>query len=771
MPGGDLGAGGPGGGSYLTDDLAYGVDANGGIVAPDTTGTDYTVERTATTDGSFIGSFGGGGKNSSDDDYAIIPGILASEGEVTVLPHLNVSGDSGNASVTATEADDVSITSDWAGFNPIVVNDSAYTVRDADISQYTAGDGSETSDFSGLGAGIAAYGSDTDLLVEGSTVGVSGAGNLALLADDGAFVTVKNSTLASYGGTLYADYVNSSNQSTMSAPPWILGIMGSSRLTNLEGVNTTLNLLDSEAISSQWAILSTDASDGGMYLNVANSTLEHVGQGTTDGTTFGPYPLQADNDSGQLTGGALAGDTTLSSNPYTYRSGYGTYTIGDTTSENFYGTTMSVGTFANIFTGGSATYTSLTSGETIELGTNSASFGESYTYDCDEDEDYDADADAADERYAVDADGNVVKRTVIDSDTVGFMCHQGSNTLDLLNGTIVEAPYYIFEHRTGGNLTVDIADGTELRSGSNILVQVENNDDSTTGGAGAGMGGGFPTSHSENAGWPSAYRGTGNDKSVYNVSGSDLVGNVFNASGWAGNDGDNESAVAVSVDLSDGSTLTGQISSTKAVHVTKEGMDFVSDCLEGKAYVEGTTHSNTILTYQNTEFGIDEYYDIGMVANAVAFGSGNTIDVAVDDTSTWNVTASGIVDDVTLATEGGIALDADADEDTAVYYTGTLTVDGTTHTDDTTVNGVRFVHGTPPAASEDGVDSWTATAAAADVDVIDPAIGSGDGADDAVGGSVNIAAPIACLAVILVGLVAASIACARRRRKETRDRG
>ena len=47
----------------------------------------------------------------------------------------------------------------------------------------------------------------------------------------------------------------------MVAPPWILGIMGNSRCSNMMGRDTTTNVIDSETSAGAWAVLSTDAGD------------------------------------------------------------------------------------------------------------------------------------------------------------------------------------------------------------------------------------------------------------------------------------------------------------------------------------------------------------------------------------------------------------------------------------------------------------------------------------------------------------------------------
>lgn len=228
----------------------------------------------------------------------------AGGGSVLISDAINM-----GAKVTDTSATGLHIESTWEGFNPIIVRDSDYTIDNAYISIDSDGDGSTTCDFSGLGAAIAAYG-DSLLTIQNSDVNVSGVANLALFADDGADVIIDNSTLHSDGGTLYEGYRNSPDQATMVAPPWILGIMGTSRATNLMGTDSSTTVIDSDVSSAQWAILSTDSGEN-MQLNVVNSKMTLTGA---------DYPLQAD---GTFT--TDHGTTGATANPYTSRSGYGTY--------------------------------------------------------------------------------------------------------------------------------------------------------------------------------------------------------------------------------------------------------------------------------------------------------------------------------------------------------------------------------------------------------------------------------------------------------------
>lgn len=223
----------------------------------------------------------------------------------------------------------------------------------------------------------------------------------------------------------------------MVAPPWILGIMGSSRCTNLEGNNTTMNFIDSETSAAKWAVLSTD-SGSNMKLNVVNTSLSLTGA---------DYPMQADG---------TYKDDDGDPNPFTTRSGYGTYTIGSA-DEQFLGASIDVGTYGNIMTGGSATYSNLEAGKTYEL--MDANGNVSETYEATED-----------------------KITTINSDTFGFMSHQGQDTINLEGGTQVNSGYAsLLIKNTQGDTTVNVKDGAQLNSDNGILMQVMDNDDSTTG--------------------------------------------------------------------------------------------------------------------------------------------------------------------------------------------------------------------------------------------------------------------------------------------------
>ncbi len=625
---------------------------------------DATVVYTDNLDeaGSRLSSFSAGGADETDNDYAYHTALFVNETGV-------VDGKSVTEAISAgtydkTRAEGITIDSTDPSFNGIIVAGGIdYTIAKATIRFNTDGDGRQSCDFSGKGSAITSFGEGTKLTVEDSDISVSGVANLTMFADSGSTMTVRNSKLYSGGGTLHAGYLNSPNQNTMVAPPWILGIMGSSRCTNLEGSNTTMNFIDCETSAAKWAVLSTD-SGSNMKLNVVNTSLELTGA---------DYPLQADG---------TYKDDDGDPNPYTTRSGYGTYTIGGA-DEQFLGVTINVGTYANILTGGSATYSNLEAGETYELLDANGEVSE--TYEAKED-----------------------KNTVINSDTFGFMSHQGQDTLTIENGTEVNSNYAsLLIKNTQGDTTIHVTNGAQLKSRNGILMQVMDNDDSTTGMDTATFS--FNTTHEEPAGWPSENGnvssemseeeaggegdsggdmappdggmgappegmppdGMGGDEggpggqegdldsestgpvvNHLNVENTELTGDIYNGSGYYG-----QNAVGVEVNLGKDAVLSGAMAQTETIHT--DATKYSSTVLP-----EGTSAEEA---GQITSFTIAEYYNIGHVANRFYNNGGNTIAVNLTDNAVWNVTGNCLISSLSIA-DGAAVQGANG--------TVTMTVDG-----------------------------------------------------------------------------------------------
>ncbi|WP_043680170.1 autotransporter outer membrane beta-barrel domain-containing protein [Streptomyces xylophagus] len=228
--------------------------------------------------------------------------------------------------VTDIAATGVTLTSDGEAFNGVYVADGGtYTLTDPTIS-FT---GNGRCDFVGYGAAIVGTGSGTTLVVDGATIANEGVVRTAVIADATANVVVKNSTIHCADGTLPAEYPASGTGDTryMITVPWMLGISGNVRATNLLGASTRASYINSSVSSEKWGALSVD---GGSYctLTAINSTIANTG--------------------GQ---------------------GYGSYAIGNVT-EHFLGCTFDVGDYALIHWGASAHYGDSTKDAVAALNTS-----------------------------------------------------------------------------------------------------------------------------------------------------------------------------------------------------------------------------------------------------------------------------------------------------------------------------------------------------------------------------------------------------------------
>lgn len=585
-----------------------------------------------TADGQ-LGSWSMGGTDSSSvegDDYAYDSALfITSDGidETRSATDRITDGDFDGA-----QADRIVINDTESGHNGVLVYNTPYAISDATIDMLTDADGSDTCDFSGKGSAIAAFGSDAEVTITDSEIHTAGVAAMPVFADDGATVTIRSSVLQSDGGTLSSDYLNTPSQGLMVAPPWILGIMGTSRCSNMMGHDTTTNVIDSETSSAAWAVLSTDAGED-MYLNVYNSSL------TLNNADESLSLLQ--EDGGQIS-------ETLD-NPYTenYGSGYGTYAIGNAV-ETFAGADINVGTYATIFTGGTGIYTALESGETYELKNSAGTTTEDYTAEED-------------------------KVTTINSDTFGFMVHQNDNKIVLEKGTVVNSGYATFLVKSGSSnetlsATIDDAD----ISNGGVLIQVMDNDDATNGGMmdaddEANTNGGtqnFIPYHTEETGFDTSAAQSGDSVQSFTFTNGDYSGNIYNASGSDGLEG-----TTLDVTLGEGTTLNGAAAQTSAIHVTYDGSTLAREN-GGFAFDQESDAEGFAQEYQKTYFTISEYFNMGHVANLVNDNGGNQIKMTLTGNAVWNVTGTSLISSLSISDEASVVIPEDA----------TLTVNGTQYT-------------------------------------------------------------------------------------------
>ncbi len=215
----------------------------------------------------------------------------------------------GGTAPAGTTIKDLAITSTGECFNGIYVAGGSYTFTAPKISLT----GNGRSDFTGYGAGITSAGTDTKVVVDGATITNKGVVRTAVVATAGSNMIVKNSTISTSNGTIPADYQPTTETTQMRTVPWMLGLSGNVRATNLLGDNTKASYINSQVSSEGWGVLSVD-----------------------------------EGNNGQLT----AVDSTLS---ITGEDGYGSYAIGNAT-EKFLGTTINVATYAAINRGGAIYY-------------------------------------------------------------------------------------------------------------------------------------------------------------------------------------------------------------------------------------------------------------------------------------------------------------------------------------------------------------------------------------------------------------------------------
>ena len=534
----------------------------------------------------------------------------------------SVKGAIQGGSVTTEGMDGVVINSTSDDFSALVSIGGKYSIKNSVLNFNTKSDGKHISDFSGYGSIVTAL-KDSKITIEKTKINSRGVAKCAAFSDERSEVLFKDCNVAVHGGTLYEGYVNSANQKTMVAPPWVLGIGGNARGINLEGDRGTAYVVDTCFKSNQWGVLSTDAGTN-MHLYVVDSDLILLGEDVPVSDCRDPYALK-------------------------YGSGYGTYIIGNAY-EEFQGVDIKVGCMGAVLRGGTGIYKS--SKGTVKL--VSPVTGETV--------------------YEAPGKGRITR---IDCE-FGVMAH-GDGKIVYTDGTEVNANNAVFLLKAGG-VTCEVSGGAKLKTGNGVILQMMDDDDNLVGAAMTESGPMFNTEFNEDAGWPSE---NGNISSqmktasfdpmaggmpgmppmggpggpggmppmggpggpggmppmggpggpggpggmmmapakpdtFLNVTDAVLDGNVYNGAGYYG-----QKAKPLFVNLGKGAVLNGAISATETRHIDEYGK-------------------------QNTHFTIKEFYHLAHVENRNFFNGDNTVEVTLTDGAVWNVTAPGIINKLTV---------------------------------------------------------------------------------------------------------------------------
>lgn len=229
--------------------------------------------------------------------------------------------------VTNNSAENIKITSEEQNFNGIYVSGGTYSINGAKID--LTGNGGN--DFAGYGAAIMSTGEGTKVVVNNSEIKTNGAIRPAIIAAGGSNMIVKNSRISTQNGILPSNYIPNVQIGLMKTAPWMLGIIGNCRATNVLGENTTSTYINSSISAEGWGVLSTDDCRN-IKLTAINSDISITGE-----------------------------------------SGYGAYSIGDGV-DSFYGSTITVPDYALIITGGNGVFAASTR-ENINMLNNTLNLG------------------------------------------------------------------------------------------------------------------------------------------------------------------------------------------------------------------------------------------------------------------------------------------------------------------------------------------------------------------------------------------------------------
>jgi hypothetical protein len=165
--------------------------------------------------------------------------------------------------VTDTAATDVKIDSEGDYFNGIVVGgNSTYTIANPEITL----NGHGGDDFAGYGSGITTL-DNANVTIDGAVINTTGAIRTAIWAGGSSKILVKNTKVIAKDGTDLDFPV-----SMMREVPWILGLAGNLRATNVLGSGQA-TYLNSYVEAEKWGSLSTDSTSQGARLTTINTDI------------------------------------------------------------------------------------------------------------------------------------------------------------------------------------------------------------------------------------------------------------------------------------------------------------------------------------------------------------------------------------------------------------------------------------------------------------------------------------------------------------------
>ena len=511
-------------------------------------------------------------------------------------------------------ADGITVEAGSPGFSAVIVNGGKYSLKNAKLRLITDGDGLDSCDFVGYGSAVAAF-SGAKVDIENCDIETTGVAKCTVFVDNGSDAVVKGSRLRAMGGKLYEGYVNSADFNFMVAPPWVLGIMGNARGTNLMGDKAATVIVDTDVKVSNWGALSTDNGSDNILV-VADSALTVLG---SEADKKDPYLKK-------------------------WGSGYGTYILG--ADEDFRGVKMNVGTYIGIAREGNAVYRS--SKGVIRV--VSPTTGEVL--------------------YEGEGKGAI---TELNSDVFGIMAHDRAE-LTLTDGTVMNTGSAAFLMRAGG-VKIRVEDGARVNAADGVILQIIDDDDMTVGvDWNAPKEIQFHTDFYEKEGWPSENGqitsmmpppdpsdmppppddGEEMPEPQFDVrffaADTALSGDLYNGSGYYG-----QQAKQMYITLGGGASLTGSISATETIHIDENGRQNTHFTI-GEYYYLGHVANRVFFNGDNR---VEVTLEAGSVWNVTK--AGTITSLTVNEGAVLNGAVT--VDGETVVPEPGRV------------YTGTIVVD------------------------------------------------------------------------------------------------
>lgn len=300
----------------------------------------------------------------------------------------------------------ITVISNGDAFNGIYVASGEYAVVDSEF--IFNGDGGN--DFAGFGSAIMATGEGTRLTVENTHISTTGVVRTTLTPSGGSHVVVKNSVLEAHDGVLPEDYIPNTSLGYMKSVPWMLGLYGNCRATNMLGTDTQETFINSSVSTENWGILSVD--------DCSNVKLTGI------------------NSSFSTTGIA----------------GYGAYGIGYAV-DRFYGCEFDVATYAGVMTMGGSIYFDDSTPENVQA------LNEELDLRLTEEE-----------MAAFESRGNVLKTG---GSALMLFNTEARTAATVLGSTVIDAGRACFLTRSGlADITVDGAQGAQLSSEIGVILQM-----------------------------------------------------------------------------------------------------------------------------------------------------------------------------------------------------------------------------------------------------------------------------------------------------------